>query len=468
MAGDLIRFVDSIASSPTTRLDLNDETSWWVKSFSAPPPRLRRSMAENAMRDGVSVGSASYGSRTLTIELECRKSTQDLAATEIQKLWRELDRATNWIMYQPTGASKPVFFRTLRSDASQLEDVMAQQAMRRFTIEVMADPAALGLPETLGPFTVNNDPAAGSNGCYFDVTGVIGDLEAPALIHDTARTVGYGILAQRQRGVPSDLVWAKQCEAVNITLGTDTTNPGGGPDAAMSGTGTNNFVRTTFATNANHVERLFWATYNDYNTPALRSAIRGRYRVLAVVRRSDSTSVIKIQRLYGAPAVTVPQTTSRQMVDLGLAVLGSMESSSVGYGAESAATVPEALYFYAQRVSGTGTLDWDQLLLVPADERMLQWTQPLNVGTGLDTLIDGVQEFVVTLDPSTGPLAASPWLWPSLTQASGGWPSLVPTRTNRIFYLQAAAIGGAMTRTDTSTITVYYYPRYLFVRPASS
>lgn len=466
--GDTIQFVDTISSSPTVRLDLNDEATFWVKKFDAPPPRLRRSVASNAMRDGISVGSSSYEGRTLIIELECRKSTQDLVAVEIQKLWRELDRSNNWIKYQPTGATKPVFFRTFRSDTSALADVMAQAAMRTFTIEVLAEPAALGLPETLGSYTVTNDPAAGSNGCYFDVTGVIGDIEAPALFHDSTRTVGHGILSTRQRGTPSDLVWFKQCEGTNVSLGADTTNPGGGPDAAMSGTGTNNYVRTSFSTTAGDAERLFWNMAADYTTAAQRSAIRGTYRAVAVVRRSDSTSVINIRRLYGAPAVAVPQITGRQMVDLGLASIGSSQPTSVGYGAEGAATVPEGLHFYAQRVSGSGTLDWDQLLLIPADERMVQWQQGLNVGTSLDTLVDGVRDVVAVLDPSTGPLHASPWLWPSLITASGSWPTLAPNRTNRVFFLQAAAIGGVMTRGHTSSMTVYYWPRYLHVRPAST
>lgn len=465
---DLIQFVDSISTTPTVRLDLNDETSFWVKSFSAPSPRLRRSVAENAMRDGVSVGSSSYGSRTLTIVLECRKSTQDLAAIEIQKLWRELDRPMNTIAYQPQGASKPVFFRTFRSDSSQLEDVVAQAAMRTFTIEILAEPFALGLPETLGPFTVTNDPAAASNGCYFDVTGVIGDVEAPAVVHDGTRVVGHGILASRTRDV-ADLIWTKQLESgSNVTLGTDTTNPGGGPDAAMSGTGTNNYLRTSFATTATMTTRVTWLMFNEAATAAQRRAIRGTYRLIVVVRRSDATSVINMKTTSGELTSTA-LTTSRQMVDLGFATIGLRATTGIGYGAEVAGTYAANLAIFAERVSGSGTLDWDCIILVPADEQQAQWTVSSDVGTSWHTVVDGVRETVGLLNTATPPLSANPYFWPvPRTQLAGAMPSVKPNVTNRFFFLQALSRGGAMTKSDTSSITLYYWPRYIFVRPVSS
>lgn len=466
--GDLVQFVDSLASSPTVRLDLNDETTFWVKRFDAPPPRLRRSMASNAMRDGIHVGSSSYDSRTLVIELQCRKSNQDDAAVEIQKLWRELDRANNWIKYQPNGLTKPVFFRTYRSDTSRLEDVIAQAAMREFTIEVLAEPFALGLVETLGPYTVTNDPAAGSNGCYFDVTGVIGDVAAPVVVHDGTRVVGHGILATRTR-LLTNMLWVKQFESTsNITLGTDTTNPGGGPDAAMSGTGTNNYVRTSFATNTAMVERVQWVMFNEASTAAQRQAIRGTYRVIVIVRRSDTTSVIDVRTTSGE-TIRTTATTSRQMVDLGFATIGQRIATSVGHSSSDTGTFAPNLSLFAQRVSGTGTLDWDAVLFIPADEQQMQWTVNNSVGTSFHTLIDAVQDNVAVMSTGTAPLSSAPVFWTSpRVSVSGMLPKVVPNVTNRFFFLQAASKGGAMTKADTSSMTLYYWPRYLFVRPVST
>lgn len=467
----LIQFVDSISDNPTVRLDVNDGVTWFCQSFKAPPPRLRKSVASNAMRDGEYVSSSSYEGRVLEIELTLIKEDrmEEWAAIEMQKLWRELDRPNNWIKYQSSYLEKPVFFRTSRSDVSDLEELWTEPIARSITLELAAEPAALGLPETLGPYTVTNDPAAASNGCFFDVTGVIGDLAAPVMVHDATRVAGHGILATRTRGPLADLVWNKQFEAgTNIVLGTDTTNPGGGPDAAMSGTGVNNYVRTSFATNAAMVDRVQWQMFSEVNTANRRLATTGVYRVIVILRRSDSTSNITVRRGPNGETATTAATTSRQMVDLGILSIGQRAGSMVGYSG-TATSYSANLPIQAQRVSGTGTLDWDAVVLVPADERQVQWTINSDIGTGFHTLLDGIRESVGVLSATTGPLSATPGFWPlPQISVSGGLPSLSPNVTNRFFFLQAASKGGAMTKADTSAISLYYWPRYLFVRPVST
>lgn len=443
---DLIRFVDSIASSPTLRLDLNDESSFWVKSFSAPPPRLRRSMASNAMRDGIHVGSSTYDARTLTLEIECRKSTQDLAATEIQKLWRELDRTTNYLQYQPTGATKPVFFRTFRSDASQLADVMAQAAMRTFTIEVLAEPFALGLRETLGPYDIYNDPAAASGALTFTIpaASALGDIPAPFLVATTVGSTAKGIWLAT--GAPT-IAQAEAC-----SLGTDTTNPGGGPDAAMSGTGTNNYVTTSFATNATLVQRL--------QTP---TTLFGFYRVAAIVRRSDATSVFTARASvpsFGTlgDTVTIPLTTNRQVVDLGTIRVGSatevLDYSFTATGASTNAAVQAA------RTSGAGTLQWDALLFLPAETQLLM----AEFGTARMVSVDSASEAVVG---ATGNLLTGSAV-SERAQVAGGFPLIRPAVDNAFAWVHQAADLESHTKAAAITVSVYYHPQYLFVRPSAS
>lgn len=456
MAGDLVRFVDSIASSPTTRLDLNDETSWWVKSFSAPPPRLRRSVAENAMRDGISVGSASYGSRTLTLELECRKSTQDLAATEIQKLWRELDRATNFIQYQPTGATKPVFFKTYRSDSSQLEDVMAQAAMRRVTIELLADPFAMGLRESLGPFTIAND-ATGTN--QFGVSSatlgtVIGDVPAPAIVIDTSakRSKGYLCRTAESRSA----VLTQQGES--STVGTDTANPGGGPDAAMSGTGANNYVRTSFATQAAMTPRVKVTAASTFRPAA--------YRVVVALRRSDATSVIQARWSDADVAgsrgdtMTVPLTTSRQLVDLGVWSRETTQERPVNTGSSGG-----SLWVDLARISGTGTVDVDLIMLVSASEQVLSWSTAAADDATRDFVIDGDDDAVYPIVSGGDIFTATGATLDPPTPAAGSVLDLRPNAANNIGWVIS---GTAFDKTPTSSLTFHYWPRYLFVRPVST
>ena len=456
MPADLIRFVDSITASPITRLDLNDEVSWWVKSFSAPPPRLRRSMASNAMRDGINVGSSTYDSRTLTIELECRKSTQDAAATEIQKLWRELDRPSNFIQYQPNSLTKPVFFRTYRSDASQLADVMAQQAMRSFTIELLAEPFALGLRETLGPYTVNNDPVAGTNPCSVQIgsSTILGDVPAPIALQDATAARSIGIVGM-STGFPFD---ARPTESGGFyALGTDTANPGGGPDAAMSGTSTNNFVRTSFATTATMATRL---TASASNLSVSR-------RVFAVVRRSDATSVMSARLVVNGVAqdvVPIPLTTARQVIDL-----GRLDAQQAGGMARHNTTLVTTLVDYtvqASRTSGAGTLDWDVVYLVAADGTLGLWDMGAadNTSDDLFVISDGDE----TITRRTSGSSAEGGDVKQAIPFAGALPYVTPNATNYLTWIVSNNLAGGHVKTVTSALTIWYHPRYLFVRPVST
>lgn len=453
MPADLIQFVDSISATPTVRLDLNDEVNFWVKRFDAPPPRMRRSMASNAMRDGVHVGSSSYGERVLTIEMESIHSSQDLAAVQMQKLWRELDRPDNWIRYQPNGATKPVFFRTYRSDASQLEDVMAQAAMRTFTVEVLAEPFALGLRETIGPVTVNNDPAAASNGLFLDATGVIGDVSAPVVAVFNPGLERFGYLASTVP-VSSSPRWA-QVEAG--TAGTDTTNPGGGPDAAMSGATLNNFLRTSFATTATMTTR---ATVN-------LTLDGSQFKLFGVLRRSDATSAMTARAMVNGvtgPTVTVPQNTVRQLVELGAFSPRAGAPMASGYGG-SATDSTATFALQAARASGTGTLDWDYIIALPADDAMLNW-DIVNDDSVNSVVIDSYAETIFeTGAPANLFAATNSGLYNR--PAAGGFPRLRPNVTNRL-YVVTTHPGTGHVKADANTVTLHYWPQFLHVRPVAS
>lgn len=467
----ILRFVNSIASSPTVRLDLNDGSTWTMRDFNAPPPRLRRAMGQNTMRDGGHVSSSLYDMRMLMAGLNVKTATADASATQLQLLARELDREENYLMYQAEGMTKPVFFCTKRSDFSALTDTRAQPAFRVPTIDILAEPFALGLRETLGPFTVNNDPAAGSNGHFFDVSGVIGDVAAPCVVVNTGTHRGGGWLAVRQRGTPSDLgaFWWVQAESCTLVI--DTTNPGGGPDAAMSGTGTNNYVRTSFTTNAALNTRISrsLASMTDLNA----AEMVGRWRVLAVVRRNDATSVMTAQAQV-APAVpgavfTIPATTSRQVLDLGVFQIGPQFSRVGVYNSVNARSKEHTISLAAGRSSGSGTLDWDYVLLMPADEAsMIVSGAP---ATTDELVIDGLNESVY--EAATGVdifVASSALTYSGAVNVAGSFPELVPNQTNRFFALFADDTAGTwpVVKGDVGTVSIHYWPRYLNVRPSAT
>lgn len=470
--GDLIQFVDSIDASPTVRLDLNDEANFWVRKFDAPPPRLRRSTASNSMRDGIHVGSASYGERVLTIELECIKATQDEAATQIQALWRELDRANNWLKYQPNGLTKPVFFRTYRSDASQLEDVIAQAAMRTFTIEVLAEPFALGLKESLGPYTVNNDPAAASNGCYVDLGTVLGDVATPLVMWDDATTFVDRYIGVTHTTAAAPLTFA---QAESMTLSGDTTNPGGGPDATMSGTGTNNYVRTTFASSG--APKLTWTV------PA---TARGRHRVLVFGR--PNTSVTSFTFGVGSSTATASDAANtvtlfgnidsigqRLVVDLGVRDFGQGVPEQIGYSSSSTTKGTQSLGVFATRVSGTGSWDWDAVVLLPVGDQVGEVLPPsmlLTDGVAARLVVDAVMERVAGMSVAGDPTAGA-GTFSASGAAVGGFPYAVPNVANRVFMVRFDNVTATTPMAQSSvsvsqSVTIAYWPRYLFVRPVSS
>lgn len=470
--GDTIQFVDAISLSPSIRLDLNEGTRWRVRAFDAPPPRLRRAMVSNAMTDGAYVSSSSYDSRVLTMVFDLITDSQDINAYEWQRLARELDRPTNIIRYQPEGMGRPVFFKTWRSDATQVTDMFAAVAYRQIEVEIVAEPFALGARETVSVGTVNMDPAAGSNGCYFDVSGILGDVAVPCAIQNTTAWRTYGMVSTRTDGLAGDMVWIKQAES--CTLGTNTTNPGGGPDAAMSGTGTNNYVTTTFGT-ATLIPRVTWNLDTDITTRAQRVAMRGKYHVVGFVRRSAATSVLQAQAylsfgsvIVTGTTVTLSTATTRMAVDFGVFDFSPITRALPNETNPSPADAWPTISLSASRTGGTDTLDWDCILLIPAIDTFLQWGIAEIQDTGLDQLIDGYNESIYVVSGS------DPWDSSGVVTAdrvplgaSGGYPRLLPGKTNRVFLLTGSS-GFTIPVTDTEAITVYYWPGYLHVRPIAS
>lgn len=448
MAGDLIQFVDSIASSPTIRLNLNDESTWSCRSFTAPPPRLRRSVSANAMRDGAHVSSSQYEARTLTLELELKTASQDTNATALQTLARELDRTDNYLKYQPTGATKPVFFRVFRSDMSAVVDVTVQAAFRILTVELLAEPFALGLREdAVAGVTVTHNPAFGTNSMSFSVTA-IGDVDAEPVIWFTSP------------GTPGDCVVTSsldngiqyvQAEAAT-TLKTDTATQA---HADFSGSSA---IRCTFATLATLANRAEYAA-----TPPAA----GTYRVYMRCRATAATAASYSARIVGgfAPAATETITFDEaagalQMVDLGVISTSQARYPRIGY--HGSADLPTASLWNLQlaRNSGAPSLDVDYLLFVPASERSLI-TYLSDVRR---YVFDSTQEQVSEI-----PIATTPFTATGIDDSTGGVAGSFPLlHAGQATLIHVIPLYDGRTKTDTLTVSLSYWPRYLYVRPSAT
>jgi hypothetical protein len=461
--------VDSVVASPAVRLDINDQAASgtsWFSQFEWTPGQLTRAISENAMGDGGNVSSSRRGFGSLRVTTTLRAANQDTLATQFQLLTRELDRETNWVEFRADGATKSIYFKTYRSDVALIRVVPAQVGMFMVEYEILTDPYGIGLRETISIGTVNNDPAAGSNGCYFDVTGVIGDVPAPCVIVDTVTGAMAGAMGVRQHGTPSNLnVAILQGESFNAGGSVGIANPGGAADAAMSGASTTNYIRSTAAT--------FAASWLSSGTDAQMIAARGTYRVLAVVRMSDATTDWTLEQ--GETTKLVPRSTSRQAVDLGLFSWGSSAVGAGRDGLDAPIFTNVELGIAGTRSTGAATIDIDYILCMPADESLLMWDNPT---TGTDWLWDSSREIVTAKETGAGPfdgtgaLGKTASVTSEVNPASGGFPYLVPNQTNRVYWHKWASTTSPTalitSKSTTSSLTVYYNPAYIFIRPSAT
>ncbi|MDP9145667.1 MAG: hypothetical protein M3N43_13425 [Actinomycetota bacterium] len=460
-----VQFVDAISATPTIRLNLNNDTPWRIhkEGTDLPPPRLRRAMAGSLLADGMTVPSAAYDNRVVTLSLVLyRDTTAEAAASALQDLAQELDRpGGNLLLWQPD-TDAPVFFRTLRSDFGS---VRWEPAEKRAVVTLYAEPFAYGLKETQSPVTVNNDPAAGSNGLFLDVSSVKGDVETPlclSLPGTSINTTGgrQGAIAVRRRGTPSSAPFVLQCEA--MTVGTNTTLQAN--DAVMSGS-SNNYLRCTF-TSASLQARATMATF-----PAAAGVdVRGTYRVYLRYRKTVSGDVITARILAVADSqtvtndtVTLPSGTDIRYVDLGLLPwpLGP-DPGDDGYSRTALAVKGYSLQIDAGRTSGSGNLDFDCLLFVPADDRFAVVKWPINPSTTV--IVDSTRDMVYALG-TVGEVRST-----EFPQITGGLPMVSPGQTNRITFIRdvGSTASGGDDKTGSTAVTSYYWPRYLYARPAST
>lgn len=307
--------------------------------------------------------------------------------------------------------------------------------------------------------TVGNDPAASTNGCYFDIASVQGDVETPAIIKFRASHLtgkGPTALAGRRRGTPASMPFVFQAESA--AMGTDTSVQAN--DAAMSGA-SNNYIRTTFAT------ATAMTTRATFTIPPISGVdARGTYRVFARYRKGTAADVITMRWTTTGPTVTTAAgTTNRRWIDLSgvdnlLQLPVGPDPEWQGYSGVALPVGETSFALQAARVSGSGNLDIDCVLLMPADD----WLMISDLAqAGDQVVLDAVRQ-AVTARTSGGITAYS-----TATGHAGGWPMLAPNQTNRLaVLLNAASTSANDTIGDTFGVAVEYYPRYLYLRPAAS
>lgn len=447
---NVLQFVDKIDAAPTVRLDINDQAKFFLhKSPDFSPPQLKRVVVSTMMRDGAEIPASAYDNRVVKLQLDVRGASKDDLATNLQSLNRELDRRNNILKWQPQNATKPVFFRTFRSPDYGLNtggpgEVGEVTNIYTVTLQIIAEPFAYGLKVTaISGVAVDNNPASVLAPQYIDVTGVTGDVPTPAYIETSSPGSNrQQLLAIRRHGTPPHIFF--QAEA--MTQGTDTTTQPN--DAAYSGAG-NNFSKCTFAS-PGMTGRLTTAAF-PRAAPTVDD--RGTYRVFVRVKKSDA-SVIKMRFTYepgiSGATVTIPNI-NLILLDLGLLQIPT-GPDPVFDGYSNTQWVFDATTFRieAERVSGAGTLNIDYVLLIPAGEALCIASVGSDPGTWL---WDGPMD---TVRPANAGTALG------IFSRVGNIPLLAPNQTNRLHVLRQ--VTGEDAVTDTTTVTVSFWPRFLYIR----
>jgi hypothetical protein len=466
---NLLRFVDSIASSPGVRLNLNDGATWSMgqgTDFGIPP--MRRQLSSTLIRDGDYVGATAYGNREINLALDlypaANGGTPDNVAAQIQALQRELDRPNNILQYTPNGATNTVFFRTFRASP---DSVRYDPGRKAVAVTVMAEPFALGLREDITAFTINNNPASGSNGLFANLTGIKGDVETPLFIEyaDGAaglRRAGYAI-GVRTGAAPYPNLFQ---QAENMSPAFDTSIVADGTMSNGSKT------RTTFAGLPGLALRLS-ANFPASTDPA-GAENWGTFRVFARVAQTVATDTITMSVLIGGGSlnqtVTLTPKTQPQLVDLGTLDSTSGLPTVGGYGNEYRIADQAAIFVYAGRTAGTGNLDIDYLVFVPADECFGAWAAFDDVLNTTDLgVIDGVNDAVYVAEVITGATPGRHGL--RTTTFSGSLPRVPPGNSRLVIVETTQSQASPPTSnllTSQVSMTCRYWPRYLLVRPVGT
>lgn len=466
------QFVADMASaSPTVLLDLNSSGMRVLLGSKLGPTVFEKGYADSPLLHGKRLVRASGLNQILEIPVEINKSTPALGAQAIEDLVRQL-AVNNILKVQLDGHPAPVFYRTLGTAdfAAVMRTVLIQNSTVTLTIE--AEPFAYGVRVSAGTFTVSNDPANGTNPCRFDITGVLGDVPTPLLLVSTTTGASgapsglvnkWAHIATRRRGAPGN--YSNLIQAENMTNGTDASDV---VDAAFSG---GNKVRVSFGTNTSITPVRVSHTFPSNGTSTIEA--RGEYRVYGRMAMTTGTDTITVKLGYGssssAPifndAKVLPAVTNAVWVDLGLVPVPTFSDpvTSGFSGVETKAILP-FVGLYASR-SGSGNLDIDCLLFVPADDQTLICKFP---STDTTYAIDGTTDAggsvygVTTALDEVITTAASPQI-----TGGGGFPELIPGQTNRIHFLRNVDPSGtADALTNTTTFAAYYWPRWReFTRP---
>lgn len=472
----VFQFVADMASaSPTVRLDLNTSGMRVLSTgLELGPTLFEKGYASSPLRHGKRPVRSAAVNQILKIPVEIGKASETLGVQAVEDLVRQLS-IDNILKVQLDGAPTPVFFRTFGDAdfAATLRSVFIRNTT--VTLSIEAEPFAYGPRVTVtgSPFTVSNNPAAGTNPCRFDITGVLGDVPTPLLLLATSTGASgapsglvnkWAHIATRRRGTPSGYTNHIQAEDMTQGTGAVVTADGAFSNGSKS--------RVGFGTPG--LTLRLSDTFPGNGTSTIEA--RGEYKVYGRFLKTVPGDVVTVQLGYGASSAA-PVFNDAKTLPAGAGGPYTVELGTIpvpawsgpiqhGFSGVSTKALMAFVGLYMARVSGSGSVDVDYLYFVPCDEP----TTLIARFPSTDTTyaIDGTtDEGGAVYAMNTGLDEVLSTSAPAQIVGGGGFPELIPGVTNRIHFLRHVDPTGTVDAlTDTTTLAAYYWPRWReFTRP---
>lgn len=524
----IVKFVTAVGESDTahTRLDLTamdpprdyrrvqvgDGADWgW--------PALSTVFAEGVGGDGDVPVASRYGNRTITLPIVYTdQSTADQRRAALSVLARELDRDRNVLYVAADGASEGRWLVTYRAAQAAADLRTWGPSDAGVAVTLTAEPFAYGplvtaIPWSLGgpgtspgpdvtstllgvfradlPASEGSGPTAAQPGAQWyrqvDPAAILGDVDAPlnlVLTPPPAGTIGDRSILIATRPVrwdDTDLLRYHLTSAEGATPNAPSTADAGSSGGDVARLTSSATLGSWYAVMSGNLPAVV-----DAGTSGVARELRGRWRIFARARTGTSGASFDLQAGWGgSPALTGPATVVNQrglyktslipaqvasttfgLIDLGVMELPAADAHSQAPFGDPPPVREPLVSVFARRTGGTGGLDVDFLVAVPADGRQAVLTAIYPFGAlsaPYQVTVDGDANTVGFQYLSGGDIADHSGL--SVIPFTGGLPRVSPRYATQLFVIpevgDAAGLSGTLTR--QVTVTASYRPRYLSV-----
>lgn len=472
----VVRFVDEPESVRGVRFDCNSGTEpgevyTRADGFSLGTTEYLVALVESMLADdarGDTVTATRRSNREVVVPLTIVGDADDFA-TAMGDLAREVDRGRTYLEFRPgEHTGEPVFFAVKQGDIEQVELDNDEDGPEEWGVQVslLCDPVAVGLPVTSSSATtVSNNPASGQS---MSLPAIRGDVATPLnvqLANTNLPAEGVTALVSAHTNSSTPATIFLQAEAASLVTDTALQANSG----VFSGAGSNS-TRTTFATNTAMVTRIAFVDV---------TAKFGTYKVMARVRKSAGTARFRVRRSldtgahswYGKTVTyDTTSTVGPHWLDLGQVTFPAGGAIPPGTTSGNVGT----LELQAERLSASGSLDFDAVKLVPVElpdapqvSTSLTWQQ-WGWGTAAGTeAVVGLNSEDDEVWTKTGTLVGFTAL-----RRAGALPKVHPGHDNHLVVMRH--VGTIPGGTDKATVpadaiswntsvTWSYRPRFLYV-----